>query len=118
MTNQGTSDARTISSAPVLSIEEVRQLEIARIKSVRDGKEPKRVSAETREYFTLIAAAQFYYRNYQDEALYATTARYLASGRGAWHQPQYGQEILVRRRGVWTPQGTEFQIDGRCKFML
>ena len=43
MTNQETNEtieARTISSTPVLSIEEVRQLEIARIKSVRDGKEP------------------------------------------------------------------------------
>lgn len=40
MTNQGTSDARTISSVPVLSIEEVRQLEIVQIKSGREGKEP------------------------------------------------------------------------------
>lgn len=40
MTNQEANDARAISSAPVLSIEEVRQLEIARIKSVRDGKKP------------------------------------------------------------------------------
>ena len=43
-------------------------------------KEPKRVSADVRAYFELIATAQFYYRNYQDESLYATTARYLANG--------------------------------------
>ena len=43
-------------------------------------KEPKRVSADVRAYFELIAAAQFYYRNYQDESLYATAARYLANG--------------------------------------
>ena len=32
--------AGAISSVPVLSIEEVRQLEIVRVKSVREGKEP------------------------------------------------------------------------------
>lgn len=34
-----------------------------------------------RAYFTLIDAAQFYYRNYhQDESLYATAVRHLANG--------------------------------------
>lgn len=79
-------------------------------------KEPKRVSAETREYFTLIAAAQFYYRNYQDEALYATTARYLASGVKpcAWepsvkaaveHYDRYGgRELVGKSREITTLQ--------------
>ena len=40
MTNQEANDARAISSAPVLSIEEVRKLEIVQIKSVREGEEP------------------------------------------------------------------------------
>ena len=40
MTNQEVNDARTISSAPVLSIEEVRQLKIERIRHVREGEEP------------------------------------------------------------------------------
>ena len=43
MTNQETNEtigASATSSAPVLSIEEVRQLEIVRIKSVREGKVP------------------------------------------------------------------------------
>ena len=43
-------------------------------------KDRKRVSADVRAYFTLIDTAQFHYRNYQDESLYATTARYLAGG--------------------------------------
>lgn len=43
-------------------------------------KDRRRVSADVRAYFTLIDTAQFYYRNYQDESLYATTARYLAGG--------------------------------------
>ena len=37
-------------------------------------------ASDVRAYFTLIDTAQFYYRNYQDESLYATVARYLASG--------------------------------------
>ena len=46
------------------------------------GRSPRdrRMSADVRAYFTLIDTAQFYYRNYQDESLYATTARYLAGG--------------------------------------
>ena len=40
MTNQEANDARAISSAPVLSIEEVRQLKIERIRHVREGEEP------------------------------------------------------------------------------
>ena len=34
-------------------------------------KEPKCASAEVRDSLSMIAAAQFYYRNYQDESLYA-----------------------------------------------
>ena len=41
---------------------------------------PRDRAADVRAYFTLIDTAQFYYRNYQDESLYATTARYLANG--------------------------------------
>ena len=79
-------------------------------------KEPKRVSAEAREYFTLIEAAQFYYRNYQDESLYAATARYLASGVKpcAWepdikaaveHYDRYGgRELLGMSREITSLQ--------------
>ena len=79
-------------------------------------KEPKRVPSETREYFALIEAAQFYYRNYQDESLYATTARYLASGVKpcAWepdvkaaveHYDRYGgRELLGKSREIATLQ--------------
>ncbi len=69
-------------------------------------KEPKRASAEVREYLSLIAAAQFCYRNYQDESLYATAARYLAEGVKpvAWgpevraaveHYERYGDRELI-----------------------
>ena len=69
-------------------------------------KERKKVNADIRAYMGLIEAAQFYYRNYQDESLYAVTARYLASGVRpvAWdaeiksaveHYDRYGGRELV-----------------------
>ena len=69
-------------------------------------KDRKRVSADVRAYFTLIDTAHFYYRNYQDESLYATTARYLAAGvrPAAWdpdvrnaveHYDRYGNRELL-----------------------
>ena len=74
-------------------------------------KEPKRVSSETKAYFELIATAQFYYRNYQDESLYATAARYLANGVKpcAWepdvkaaveHYDRYGGRELLGKSDV------------------
>ena len=68
--------------------------------------------ARVRAYFTLIDAAQFHYRNYQDEALYATAARYLAGGvrPAAWdpevrsaveHYDRYGgRELLGKSREI------------------
>ena len=79
-------------------------------------KEPKRVSADVRAYFELIAAAQFYYRNYQDEALYATAASYLVNGVRpcAWepnvkaaveHYDRYGgRELLGKSHVIATLQ--------------
>ena len=76
----------------------------------------ERGTAEIKAYFTLIDAAQFYYRNYQDEALYATTARYLASGVKpcAWepsvkaaveHYDRYGgRELVGKSREITTLQ--------------
>ena len=69
-------------------------------------KEPKCASAEVRDSLSMIAAAQFYYRNYQDESLYATAARYLAEGvkPAAWgpevraaveHYERYGDRELI-----------------------
>ena len=66
----------------------------------------KKVNADIRAYMGLIDAAQFYYRNYQDESLYAVTARYLASGVRpvAWdaeiknaveHYDRYGGRELI-----------------------
>ena len=79
-------------------------------------KDRKRVSADVRAYFTLIDTAQFYYRNYQDESLYATTARYLASGvrptawepdvrRAVEHYDRYGnRELLGKSDEITTLQ--------------
>ena len=77
---------------------------------------PRDRSTDIRAYFELIAAAQFYYRNYQDESLYATTARYLANGVKpcAWepdvkaaveHYDRYGgRELLGKSRAMATLQ--------------
>ena len=79
------------------------------------GRSPRdrRMSADVRAYFTLIDTAQFYYRNYQDESLYATTARYLAGGvrPAAWepdvrsaveHYDRYGNRELLGKSGAIT----------------
>ena len=72
----------------------------------------KRVTAEIRAYISLIDAAQFNYRNYQDESLYETVARYLADGVKpcAWepsvkiaveHYDRYGgRELLGKSREI------------------
>lgn len=70
------------------------------------SKESKRVTGEVKSYFSLIEAAQFYHRNYQDESLYATAVRYLANGvkSCAWsnavnfaisHYDRYGGRELI-----------------------
>ena len=73
---------------------------------------PRDRAVDVRAYFTLIEAAQFYYRNYQDETLYATAARCLASGVKpcAWepdvkaaveHYDRYGgRELLGKSREI------------------
>ena len=79
-------------------------------------RDAKRTSADVRAYLTLIDAAQFYYRNYQDESLYATAARYLANDVKpcAWepgvkaaveHYDRYGgRELLGKSRAIATLQ--------------
>ena len=76
----------------------------------------ERGTAETKAYLSLIAAAQFYYRNYQDESLYAATASYLANGvkSCAWepdikaavaHYDRYGgRELLGKSREITSLQ--------------
>ena len=77
---------------------------------------PRDRASDIRAYLTLIDTAQFYYRNYQDESLYATTAKYLASGvrPAAWgadvksavaHYERYGgRELLGRSQVIATLQ--------------
>ena len=79
-------------------------------------KDRKKAPAEIRACFTLIDTAQFYYRNYQDESLYATTARYLACGvrPAAWapdvksaieHYERYGsRELLGKSEAITSLQ--------------
>lgn len=66
----------------------------------------RRTSAEVGAYLDLIEVAQFFYRNYQDETLYETTARYLSLGMNsaAWspdvknamaHYERYGGRELI-----------------------
>ena len=69
-------------------------------------------AADVQSYLALIDAAQFYYRNYQDEALYATTVRYLANGvrpkawdadvrRAMEHYDRYGgRELLGKSQAI------------------
>lgn len=68
--------------------------------------EGKKVPRAVRDYHELLEAAQFAYRNYQDEVLYATAIRYLATGirPEAWsdevrqaiaHYRRYGGRELV-----------------------
>ena len=68
--------------------------------------ESRRVSADVQSYLTLIDAAQFAYRNYQDESLYAMAVRYIALGMkpAAWppevnsaiaHYERYGSRELI-----------------------
>lgn len=74
---------------------------------------PEHASAETRALLSLIAAARFHYRNYQDLSLYATAARYLANGvkACAWeptakaavaHYNRYGERELLGASPVIT----------------
>ena len=74
---------------------------------------PRDRSVDIRAYSDLIATAQFYHRNYQDETLYATTARYLANGVRpcAWepdvraaveHYDRYGGRELLGKSRVMT----------------
>ncbi len=76
-------------------------------------KDAKRASADIRAYIAFIQAAQFYYRNYQDESLYAKAVRYLATGVRpvAWdaatkdaiaHYDRYGGRELIGKSPVMT----------------
>ena len=91
-------------------------LEFMPFTSVGRSPRDRRATTDVHAYFTLIDAAQFYYRNYQDEALYATAARYLANGirPAAWeanvrraveHYDRYGgRELLGKSREIATLQ--------------
>ncbi len=73
-------------------------------------------ASDVQAYLTLIATAQFCYRNYQDESLYATTVRYLANEVKpcAWephvkaavaHYDRYGgRELLGKSHAIVTLQ--------------
>lgn len=60
---------------------------------------PKKVPGEVQQYLTLIEAAQYNYRNFQDESLFATAVKYLACGvkPEAW-SPDVKQELAFYDR--------------------
>ncbi|MBR4257952.1 MAG: sigma-54-dependent Fis family transcriptional regulator [Kiritimatiellae bacterium] len=74
-------------------------------------KSEKKSTADIRAYIAFIQAAQFYYRNYQDESLYAKAVRYIATGvkPAAWdaetkeavaHYDRYGGRELIGKSPV------------------
>jgi len=74
-------------------------------------KDEKRAAADIRAYISFVQAAQFYYRNYQDESLYAKAVRYIATGvrPAAWdaetkevvaHYDRYGGRELIGKSPV------------------
>ena len=76
-------------------------------------KSERKAAADIRAYIAFIQAAQFYYRNYQDESLYAKAVRYIASGVKpvAWdeetrsaiaHFERYGGRELIGKSRVMT----------------
>ena len=76
-------------------------------------KSEKKSTADIRAYIAFVQAAQFYYRNYQDESLYAKAVRYIATGvkPAAWdaetkdavaHYDRYGGRELIGKSPVMT----------------
>ena len=85
----------------------------------------ERGTIETKAYFSLIAAAQFYYRNYQDESLYAKAVRYIATGvkPAAWdaetkeavaHYDRYGGRELIGKSPVMTTLQERINRVAKC----
>ena len=104
----GLLDARVYDSSLLEAVGAAFEVDVAEFMPFLKAR--NKVPADVRAFFTLIDAAQFYYRNYQDEALYATAARYLANGvrPAAWepdirraveHYDRYGgRELLGKSR--------------------
>ena len=92
-------------------------------------KDEKRAAADIRAYISFIQAAQFYYRNYQDESLYAKAVRYIATGvkPAAWdaetkeaiaHYDRYGGRELIGKSPVMTTLQERINRVAKCDVRL
>ena len=88
-------------------------------------KSEKKSTADIRAYIAFIQAAQFYYRNYQDESLYAKAVRYIATGvkPAAWdaetkeavaHYDRYGGRELIGKSPVMTTLQERINRVAKC----
>ena len=88
-------------------------------------KSERKSTADIRAYIAFIQAAQFYYRNYQDESLYAKAVRYIATGvkPAAWdaetkeavaHYDRYGGRELIGKSPVMTTLQERINRVAKC----
>ena len=112
----GLIDARVFDSSLLEAVGQAFGVDVAQYMPFLATGGTRSRASDIQAYLTLIDTAQFYYRNYQDESLYATTARYLASGvrPAAWgadiksavaHYERYGgRELLGKSQVIATLQ--------------
>ncbi len=113
---KGLIDARVFDSSLLEAVGQTFGIDVEQYMPFQATGGTRSRASDVQAYLTLIDTAQFYYRNYQDESLYATTARYLASGvrPGAWepdvkraveHYDRYGgRELLGKSQVIATLQ--------------
>ena len=113
---KGLIDARVFDSSLLEAVGQAFGIDVEQYMPFQATGGTRSRASDVQAYLTLIDTAQFYYRNYQDESLYATTARYLASGvrPGAWepdvkraveHYDRYGgRELLGKSQVIATLQ--------------
>ena len=77
---KGLMEVKVFDSALLEAVGETFGIDVAQFMPFLGTEAPRSGSSDIKAYYTLIDTAQFYHRNYQDESLYATTVRYLASG--------------------------------------
>ena len=113
---KGQIDARVFDSSLLEAVGQSFGIDVAQYMPFLATGGTRSRASDVQSYLTLIATAQFCYRNYQDESLYATTVRYLANEVKpcAWephvkaavaHYDRYGgRELLGKSRAIATLQ--------------
>ena len=105
----GLMEAKVYDASLLEAVGQVLSVDVAEYMPFLD--DVKRAGADIRAYVAFVEAAQFYYRNYQDESLYAKAVRYLATGvrPAAWdadtkeavaHYDRYGGRELIGKSPV------------------